>query len=128
MSREGGGQQRFDQHSLRARFDAHAALFAHHVALFIKLAENRIVEALGFQQKPQLQPVAREVVEVIRGILAGAGVQSDAAVFLDELRIGVGNHVAVGLVHGGLELLLQVRKLLRGRRASPCCARRRNWS
>ncbi len=108
MSFKGGGQQRFHQHALRAGFDAHAALFAHHFALLIELAENGIVEALRFQQEPQLQPVAREIVEIFRGVLAGSGVQSDAAVFLDELRIGIGDHVAVGLVHGGLELLLQV--------------------
>ena len=49
MSLERSSQQRFGQHSLRAGFYAHAALFSHHVAFFIKLAENRIVEALGFE-------------------------------------------------------------------------------
>src|SRR5581483_12319345 len=101
------------QLALRARFDAHAALFANDVALLVKFSKDGIVEALRFEQKPKLQAITREIIEVIRGVLAGAGVQADATVGFDQLGIGVGNDEAVGLFHGGLERLLEIGELLR---------------
>ena len=93
--------------ALRIGFDAHAALLADHVALFIKLAVDGMEEAGGFQIEPELDAVGGEVVEVVGGILAGAGVHADAAVFLDDARIEVGVDVVVGLFDGCVELRLR---------------------
>ena len=103
--------QALHQHSLRAGLNAHPVLFAHHVPLLIKLTENRIVEALRFQQEPEFQAIAGEVVKVFSGVLARAGVQTRAAVFLDDLCVSIGNNVAVGFLDCGIELFFENRKL-----------------
>jgi hypothetical protein len=73
------------------RFDPHAALLAHHVALLVELAEDGgSGETLRFQQEPQLDAVRGQAVEEAGGILAGFGVEAGSAVLLDGARIGVG--------------------------------------
>ena len=64
-------------------------------------------EAGRFEIEPELNAIGGEVVEVVGGILAGAGVHADAAVFLDDARIEVRDDVGIGLIDGGLELLFE---------------------
>ena len=52
MSFKRRGVLGFDQFALRVGFRTHAALFADHAALFIKLAQNRVQKTGRFQVKP----------------------------------------------------------------------------
>ncbi len=107
MRFECGRLQRLHQPALRVGFGAHAALFAHHVALFIELAEYRLGEALGFQQEPELDAVGGEAVEILGGIDAGFRVHAHAAVFVDDLGNCVGDHVGIGFVDGRFQVGFQ---------------------
>ncbi len=107
MGGDGGGEHLLHELALRIGFGAHAALFADHVALLIKLAVDGMEEAGGFEIEPELDAVGGEVVEVVGGILAGGGVHADAAVFLDDARVEVGDDVGIGLLDGFVELRLE---------------------
>ena len=111
MRLECGGKQCLKQLALRAGFHAHAALLPNHIALLVEFAKHRIVEALRLQQEPQFQTVSGEIVEVVGGVFTRARVQTHAAVLFDQLRVGVRDHIAVSLLHGGFQRLLQIRQL-----------------
>ena len=60
-------------------------------------------EALGFEQKPELDTVGRQAVVVLGRVLAGVGVQPGASVLLDDARVGVWLDVGLGFGDGGLD-------------------------
>ena len=86
---------------------AHAALFHHHVALFVELAHDRILEAIRLQRRPELKLVRRQRVHVSGLVVAGEGVQADAAVALDDLAELVLDDVLVGIFDGRLPGFLE---------------------
>ena len=119
IRRECRAEKLLDQPSGRIAVGAHAALFHHHVALLVELAQHRIGEAVRFDGGPQLNHVRRHGVHVAGVVIAGAGVHAHAAVTLDNLAELVLDDELVGGRHGVFPLLLQLRQLLRdrGRRA-----------
>ena len=85
-------------------------------------------EARRFQIEPELDAIGGEVVEVVGGIFAGAGVHADAAVFLDDPRIEVGDDIGVGLLDGGLELRFEGFDLCRDRPLRSLLRSASSWS
>src|SRR5271157_530864 len=65
--------------------DAHAALFDHHVALFIKLPHHGMLEALRFEIGPQFEAIDGERVEVLGLVPTGGGVHVLASFAFDDL-------------------------------------------
>jgi hypothetical protein len=93
MGLERGGQETLHQFALRARLHAHPVFLLDDFAFLVKLAKYRVQEPLRFQQEPQFQAVRRQAVIILRGIIRRPGVQAHTAVFLDDPRVFVGNHV-----------------------------------
>ncbi len=107
VGRERGGQQILNELALRTRFDAHAVLFQHHLALFVELAEHRPQEALRFHQEPKLRPVGRQAVVILGGIERSAGVHARAPVGFDDAEIHVRHHEGFRAVDGHPHLRLE---------------------
>src|SRR6185312_15172857 len=76
-----------------------AALFMHHVTLFIELAEDGMAESLRLQIRPKLQPVHWERIKVLRAVHGGAGIQADPAVTLNEFAETVLDYILIGIFH-----------------------------
>ena len=86
-------------------FRAQAALFVHHIALAVELAEHAVVEAIALHPGPQLKLIAGHIDEVESEVVTGEGIHARATscrvdlveLILDDrrqrglLRLEVGN-------------------------------------
>ena len=107
MTDVGHGQELFDHATDRRAVGAHATLFDHHVALGVELAHDGIDEALALEVGPELELVARHLVEVGGDVVAGRGVEAGATVLLDDVAEFVGHHEFARLVLRRRELGLE---------------------
>ena len=74
----------------------HTPFFNHHIALFVKLAHDRVKETLGLEIGPQLEPVFGQGIVILGLIVAGGGVHVLAATLLHNFAEFVGHDVLVG--------------------------------
>ena len=101
-----GGSELFDHPSDRIAIRAHAALFDHHIAFFIKLAHYRLRETRRFKIGPKLQPIGGQRIEIIGFVVIGAGVDVLASVALknfgellgDDVFLRLGNRILPGFL------------------------------
>jgi hypothetical protein len=78
------GVELFVDHAGGRGLGAHAPLFLHHIDLGVVLAEDRVAEPVGLQPEEELELVGGQLHEVLRGVVAGAGVEAGTAVRLVE--------------------------------------------
>ena len=98
MGEERRGAELFYETPARAAIGAQAALFHDDVALFVKLAENRVEEPIGFEASPELDLIRWQGVKVNGGIGAGGGIQAHAAFAIDNFAELVLDHELIGLL------------------------------
>ncbi len=110
---ERGAEKLLNQPPSRTAVGAHAALFHHHVALFVELAHHRMHHPVRLQRRPKLDLVRRQRVHVGGFVIAGERVHAHAAVAFHDLAELVFHHVFVGRRDGVLPGFFQLRQLLR---------------
>ena len=66
------------KHTSWRAFRAQAALFMHHIALAVELAEHAVVEAIALHPSPQLKLIAGHIDEVEGEVVTGEGIHARA--------------------------------------------------
>ena len=110
MGLEGCGHELQEQAPGGGRLVAQAALLVDHVAFLVELAEHGVSHAPTFHQRPQLEAVGGERVEVDGGVVRGEGVDAAPAVLLDHRRVAVRHHLLARLLLRLLEAHVERRE------------------
>src|SRR5437660_676729 len=80
------GEKFLAETALRPAFGAEPPLLGDDIALFVEFAENGMEEALRLEERPQLEAIRRQRIEVDSLVGIREGVDADAARLIEDSR------------------------------------------